>query len=100
MVIFQSVAEYIDSCTSLDAKIAAMDAVIDKLMIASIAAAESGHIDEYWFDDGHVKIRSKYRNPADMQASITSFERLRQMYINRKYGYVTRLMDQSNFHGR
>jgi inhibitor of KinA sporulation pathway (predicted exonuclease) len=99
-VIFESVADYLGSCKTLDARIAALNALIDKMLITSVAAAESGHLEEYWFDDGHVKIRSKYRNVAQMEAAITGFQRLLDLYTNRKTGRHTRLMDQSNFTGR
>ncbi len=98
--IFEKASDYIGSCATLDAKIAAIDAIILALLESSAKAAESGHMDEYWFDDGHVKIRSKYRNVREMESSITSFERLKQLYINQRNGRVLRLKDSSNFLGR
>lgn len=98
-VIFEKASDYIESCTTLTERIAAIDAIIAQLLTSSVKAAEQGHIDEYWFDDGHVKIRNKYRNVRDMEQSITSFQRLRDLYTNKKMGRITRLMDESNFHG-
>ncbi len=100
MVIFEKASDYIESCQSIAAKIAAIDAIISKLFITAAQAAETGNIDEYWFDDGHIKIRSKYRNVQDVEKSIEAFQRLRVMYVNQTTGRMTRLMDSSNFNGR
>ncbi len=99
-IIFEKASDYIESCSTLDARIAAIDAIISKLLVTASKAAESGHMDEYWFDDGHVKIRTKYRDVAHVEASIASFQRLRDLYANRKNGRIVRLMDSSNFTGR
>jgi hypothetical protein len=98
-VIFEKASDYIQSCSTITAKIAAIDAVIDKLMIAAVKAADGANVEEYWFDDGHVKIRNKYRTVASITESIKQFEQLRTMYAQRKTGGVFRLIDQSNFHG-
>lgn len=97
MVVFESIAAYLGTCSGLNAKIAALDVIIDKILVSAAAAAESGHLDEYWWDDGHVKIRTKYRNMTDITKSILMYEQLRQMYINRKTGRITRLMDHKSF---
>jgi hypothetical protein len=99
-IIFEKASDYIESCTTLTAKIAAIDAILSQLLTTAATAAETGHIDEYWFDDGHVKIRSKYRNVAEVERSIMSFQRLRDLYANRKTGRLTTLKDASNFTGR
>ncbi len=99
-IIFESASAYIESCTTLEARITAIDAIIDQLFTASAKAAESGHLDEYWFDDGHIKIRSKYRSVTEMTNSIAGFQRLRDMYANRKGGRMMRLKDVSNFTDR
>ena len=100
MVVFESPSAYIESCTAINEKIAAIDNIITKLLDAAAKAAESGHIDEYWFDDGHIRIRSKYRSVVDIERSIISFRKLRIMYASDKTGRMTRLMDGSNFTGR
>lgn len=99
-MIFESASLYLESCTTAAARITALDAIIERLLVVAATAAETGHIDEYWFDDGHIKIRSKYRSVQDVEKSIMSFQRLRDMYANRKTGRVTRLIDSSNFNGR
>lgn len=99
MVTYISVSDYIATCKTNQDRITALDAVIDQLMIASLKAAESGHMDEYWFDDGHVKIRSKYRSPQDVLNTIAACERMKQIYQNRKDGRMTQLIDKGSFDG-
>lgn len=99
-VIFETTSAYLESCSTQTSRIAALDAIIERLLIVAATAAESGHIDEYWFDDGHIKIRNKYRSVADVEKSITSFQRLRDLYANRRGGRVTRLVDYKNFTNR
>lgn len=99
-IIYEQASDYIQSCTSLKAKIAAIDAIIEKLMIAAAQAAESGYIDEYWFDDGHIKIRNKFRDVAHVEKSIMAFQRLRNMYAQDNGGRMVQLRDKSNFLGR
>lgn len=100
MIVFESASAYIESCTTISARIAAIDALIDKLLIASVAGAESSHLDEYWYDDGHIKIRNKYRNVSDMKGSITALQQMREHYAQRASGRMVRLMDAKNFTGR
>jgi len=98
-VIFEKATDYIQSCKTLAAKIAAIDAIIEKLLISISSGAESGHLDEYWFDDGHVKIRNKYRSVQQMSESLKAFETMRNYYANNKNGRILRLKDHSNFYG-
>jgi hypothetical protein len=98
-VIFEKASDYIATCKTTSERIAVIDSIIDALLLSSVKAAESGYIDEYWFDDGHVKIRNKYRNVTDMERSLTSFQRLRTMYAEEKRGRMTRLIDESNLKG-
>jgi hypothetical protein len=103
-IIFSSAAVYIESCTTLKARLTAIDSIIDKLIIAAAKAADTGQIDEYWFDDGHVKIRGVYRSATQIEQSIRDYSRLRDTLIaqdaNRKLGRVSRLVDYKNFFGR
>ena len=96
-IIFSSIADYLGTCQSNDAKIIAIDAIIDSMLTAAATAAESGHLDEYQYDDGHVKIRTKYRSVSQIVTAINSFNQLKQLYINRKTGRMIKLMDDKNF---
>jgi hypothetical protein len=97
MVVFESIAAYLGSCQSNEDKIAAIDVIIGKILVAAATAAESGHMDEYWYDDGHIKVRTKYRNMDSITKSLTSYQQLRNYYIAQITGRVFRLMDHKSF---
>lgn len=96
-VIFESIAAYLGTCTSNQAKITAINSIIDSMLTAAATAAESGHLDEYWYDDGHVKIRTKFRSVNQITNAIQEYEKLKQLYLNRITGRMVRLMDDKNF---
>jgi hypothetical protein len=97
MLIFYSEKEYIDSCTGLQAKIAACDAVIDALFTTALKAAATDDVSEYWLNDGQTQIKKIYKGTYSVERSISLFQKLRQGYINRLYGRGMRLMDSQNF---
>lgn len=97
MAIFLSSAIYVQSRTTMEAKITAIDAIIDALMLSAATAATKDGIEEYWLNDGQTQIKESYRSTEAILKSIEAFERLRQMYINRLNGRMVRLMDSKNF---
>lgn len=97
MVIFDSTQIYLESRTSIAAKVAAIDAVIDALFAAAANAAANSDITEYWLDDGQTKIKETYRGPQAILASIKVFESQKQYYINKLNGRKIRLVDSRSF---
>jgi hypothetical protein len=97
MVVYDSAAIYIDSCASNEAKIAAIDNIINTLMTTAATAAADQNITEYTLNDGQTQIKASYRSVDSIFNSINSFEKLKQMYINRLNGRVVRLVDGKNF---
>lgn len=100
MVIFEKASDYWAKCTDDRAKIAAIDKVVEALLIASTNAADTGHLQEYWLDDGQSKIRCRYSGPQSVANAILAFERLRNYYSARIGGRRIKLVDESNFNGR
>lgn len=96
-MVYASAKEYISTCASLTAKIAAIDAIILALLDQMAAMAENDGIDEYWLNDGQVQIKASYKGGAAIEKSIESFERLKARYGNLKQGSVVRLRDSNNF---
>lgn len=96
MVTYDSAAVYVDQCSTLQAKITAIDAIIDALLLTAVKAAAGENISQYSLNDGQVIISTTYKTAADVQKSITAFEQIRQMYINRINGRVIRLVDSKN----
>jgi hypothetical protein len=97
MIEFDSAAIYVQSATTLRDKIARYDAVITALETSVLSASEKAAVSEYWLDDGQVKIKSIYRNPNEVAASIKAFMAIREIYVNKLNGRHIRLVDSKNF---
>ncbi len=97
MVIFVTAQKYLESCTTLEDKIAKMDLIIIALEDAALRAASGGDVSEYLIDNGQTKIQTTYRNATDIYRAIQGFEIIKQRYINRITGRVTHLVDSKNF---
>lgn len=99
MIFFKSAADYIGSkCSNID-RAAAVDAIITALMIKASEVTGDANIQEYWLNDGQTQIKAIYRSQKEIMTSIESYERLKQMYLNRAHGRMIRLMPSNNFPG-
>jgi len=97
MLVFQSEWAYIKSCTTIDAQIAAIDAIIAQLLINAAQAALNNDIEEYWLNDGQTQVKTIYRGADRVAASILVFKKLRNDLVNQKTGRVFRMIDSNNF---
>jgi len=97
--IFSSEREYIDSKSTLAAKIAAIDTIINTLLSTAAESAVNDGISEYWLNDGQTQIKTIYRSMTQVEASIQKFIRLKNIYVNQYTGRVSILMDRKNFNG-
>lgn len=92
MVEYDSAAIYIQSSTDLCDKIAKIDLIIAALEDTALSSAANDNIEEYWLDDGQSKIKTKYKGTDEIFKSIYSFEKMRQIYVNRLNGRVVRMV--------
>lgn len=99
MVIYKTASEYIGTCQSIDAKIAALEAIQAALLTNALVAVESGHISQYSINDGQVIISTTYRNANEITKSYMAFEQIKNMLINNRQGRRTRLVDSKTFNG-
>lgn len=99
MVTYTSASEYIMSKAGARAKIAAIDLIIDKLLEASLKAAESDLYQEVWLNDGQSQYKTIYNGAQSIQRSIEAFQRTRHYYVNQLNGRRVRLIDSKNFTG-
>jgi len=102
LVEYDSIEKYVESATTLQARIERLDLIISSMEIQAVAsAASSGKFDEYSLDTGQSKVRTKYRSPAELQAAILAWDKLRQTLIarlnNQRTGRVIQLRDHKNF---
>jgi len=93
MVIYDNAAIYIQNSTALCDKIAKIDAIIEALEATALSSAANDNIEEYWLDDGQSKIKTTYKGTDEVFKSIISFEKMRQIYVNRLNGRVVRMVD-------
>ncbi len=96
MIVYDSEKKYLLSCTDLTARIAAIDAIIDALLINAATSAGKSDIKEYWLNDGQTLIKTTYNTTASINAAILNFRTLRNEFLNNGRRMV-RLVDQSNF---
>lgn len=100
MAVYTSCGIYIQSATSLSAKIERIDEIITALETACLeAAANPGQstFTEYQLDTGQNKIRTAYRSFEEMSKGILAFQRIKNMYVNQLNGHAIRLVDSKNF---
>ncbi len=97
---FDTCGLYIQSATTLRAKITAIDAVIDALELQAADSVLTQNISEYQLNDGQTIIKQTYRGAKGIADAINSFEAIKQRYVNRLNGRVFRAVDSKNFpHG-
>lgn len=100
MIVYSNIGQYLESQTSLLAKITALDTVIMNMITAAATAATTGQFEEYKFDDGQSKIETVYRDVNALTKSIASLQLLRDTLEatlnNNRGGRVKRLLDSKN----
>jgi hypothetical protein len=78
---------YIESATTLEAKLERYTQIIDALELQMLnASAGNSDIQEYSLNDGQVQIRTAYRDPLAIGKAIDIFIRLRQKTMNELNG--------------
>lgn len=83
-----TISIYLESKSSLLEKIQAINALIDSMFtrLAESAAGTAATVDEYWMDDGQMKVKTSYRSIDDIQKGVKALEILKQQYVNRYNG--------------
>jgi len=99
MVTYDSAEIYISSAKTNKAKIAAIDLIIDALMLTAVKSAGKAHISEYQLNDGQTTIKTVYSGTSAVKKAIEDFEALKQLYVNRLNGRIMRMVDSKNING-
>jgi len=84
-----TIKEYIQSKPTLDAKIAAIESLIDAMILNSIEAVDNSGTASYSMDDGQMKVTTMYRSVKEITQGVRALEQMLQMYINRRNGHIT-----------
>lgn len=99
MVEYDSEIAYLESKTDARSKIAAIDAIVNQLLLTAAKAALSEDVTEYSLDDGQTKIKTIRRPVSAIMKSIADLNTLKNEYINQLNGRITQLRDSKNFIG-
>ena len=91
---------YIESKSSLAARILAIEALIDSMLLNAVDSVGDSGVRSYMFDDGQVKVQTEYRSFDEVLEGVKKLEKLKQMYVNRHNGALTVLRGRKNFNYR
>lgn len=100
MVEYSRASLYVENSTSVNEKITRIDAIITALETAALDATSNDSVVQYTLDNGQTKISETYRGSEAIFSSINKFIRLREYYINKLNGRVSRCVDSKNLKGR
>lgn len=100
MVVYETCKIFIQSRTTLEGKIAAIDAILEALEASALTQAGADNIQEYSLNDGQTIIKTIYKGAVGIASAIDDFERIRQRYVNRLNGRMVRLVDGHNMSRR
>ena len=89
---FTTIPQFFECASKLIGKVAVYDALIEAFEKAILESTVSGHLLQYEMDDGQMKVRVQYRNTKDMVTTMEGLIKLRQYYITKHNGRVTRLV--------
>lgn len=92
-----TIKSYVESCTTVRAKITAIDVLIDAMMLKMVDIIDTSEAVSYRLDDGQMNINTEFRSVEDAQKGVLSLEKLKQMYINRLNGRTVVFRGRSNF---
>ena len=92
---YMTISQYVECKSKLIGKIATYDILIESMEAAVLEATVSGHLNQWELDDGQMKVRSMYRSIGQMTDGLTGLIKIREMYINRLNGRLTRLVGGS-----
>ena len=83
-----TISIWLESKTTLADRVAAIELLIDKMILKIGESLDDKNvtIERYWLRDGQMDIQTTYRTLDDIYKSVTTLERMKQMYLNRLNG--------------
>jgi predicted signal transduction protein with EAL and GGDEF domain len=97
MTTYNNFKEYIQSQSTLDAKILAIEALIDEMLLNTIDTIGDSGTMSYSLDDGQMKVLTQYRSAKEITAGVLSLEKLKNIYVGRRDGNITILRGGLNY---
>lgn len=103
MIIYKCAKDYIGSCTTIDAQIAAIEQIQTALLMQALTSIESAvssgeTISQYSLNDGQTIISASYRSASEIKRDYQNYEYLKNMLRNNKNGRMVRLVDHKSFY--
>lgn len=95
-IMSHTITEYIQSKESLDAKIAAIESLIDAMLLNTIDTIGTSGTMSYRMDDGQMNVNTEFRSTQDITTGIIALEKILHIYINRRDGSITVLRGRLN----
>jgi hypothetical protein len=102
-IIYTSIPAIIDSCTTLDARIAMLNLILNAMETTLLTAASTGKFETYRLDTGQTKNEVIYRSVAELQSSYEKLLKTQQLLMSRRdistQGRAHRLVSNKFFKG-
>jgi hypothetical protein len=101
MTEYTCISGYLESKTTLQARITAIDAIIDTslLLLADTASGAGGNVAYYELDDDQVRIKTGYRSIDQVAAGINALTMIKNKWINQLNGRAVTMQDRSTMKG-
>lgn len=96
MLYYDHEALYIFSKTKAAERVAAIDNIIDTLLITVMSSVQKGNIQEYMLNDGQTIIKTVYRNPDEVTRVVERLYKLRNLIAQDINSRSVRLVDAKN----
>lgn len=100
-IIYTNIPAILESCATLEARIAMLDSILTGMETALLKATTTGHFEEYKLDTGQTKNEVRYRSINELQLAYASLLKIQQMLYTRlnanRQGRVIRMVDGKNF---
>jgi len=101
IIVYTNIPAIIESCTTLEARIAMLDTILNGMEAAILKATTTGQFQSYKIDTGQTKNEIMYRSLAELQKAYRDMLLTQQMLYTRlnanRQGRVFRNVDGKNF---
>lgn len=95
-VLYFSLNANFQTCTSLEDRIAKIDAIIDELFNTALRSVANGDVIEYDIDTGQTKQKVQYSSAMQVSNAIQAYENIRQRYVNKLLGNKWKVVGEKN----
>ena len=100
-IIYTSIPAVLESVTTLEARIAMLDTILNGMETAILRASTTGEFDLYRIDTGQTKNEVTYRSIGELTSGYAALIKVQQMFYarlnNNKQGRIHRLVGNKNF---